>query len=168
MKRQLFAIAAGTLLLVTPIVSKVVMAQTSPAPAKTERSGEWKQLQKSLNVTDAQKATLKQIRETSRTQMESVLTDAQKTQLAAEKAAYKANPAAKTGKHKGHGGRWKSLNLSDTQKAQIKAIRKATRSQIETVYTPEQKAIMKQFRASHPHKEKMTTWHSTDPVNVQK
>jgi Spy/CpxP family protein refolding chaperone len=157
MKRQLFAIVAGSLLLVSPIISKVATAQTTPAPTKTERSGEWKQLKQSLNLTADQQATLKQIRQTSRTQMESVLTDAQKTQLAAEKAAHKANPASgkKDGNYKGHNG-WKSLNLTDAQKAQIKSIWEAAKSQTDAVYTPQQKAIMQQFRASHPRKEKTT------------
>jgi periplasmic protein CpxP/Spy len=163
MKRQLFVIAAGAMLLASPALTKMVSAQTT-APAKTERAGEWKQLQQSLNLTADQKTAIANIRKSSRDQMAKVLTPAQTAQIEAAKAA--AGADAKKGMH--HRGLYKALNLTADQKAQMKQIRAAAKAQMENVYTPQQKAILQQFRASHPHGPKGagqgSNWKSTDPV----
>ena len=75
--------------------------------------------------------------------------------------------AATAPMHHHEGGMWKNLNLTDDQKAQMKALhdkfkadhptpgsatkadRKALREQMEAILTPEQLAKMKQMRASH-------------------
>ncbi|MFM7885647.1 MAG: Spy/CpxP family protein refolding chaperone, partial [Pseudanabaena sp.] len=45
-------------------------------------------------------------------------------------------------------GEWKKLNLTDTQKSQLKAIRENAKTQRQNVFTPEQRAIMEQARQS--------------------
>jgi periplasmic protein CpxP/Spy len=164
MKRQLFVIAAGAILFASPALTKMVSAQTAAAPAKTERAGQWKQLQQSLNLTADQKNAMAQIRQNSRDQMAKVLTPAQTAQLQAAKAA--APATGKKGMH--HRGLYKSLNLTADQKAQMKQIRAAAKVQISNIYTAEQKATLQQFRASHTHKSpKSSNWKSTDPVKTQ-
>ena len=166
MKRQLFALAAGAILLVSPALSKMVTAQNAPTPAKTERSAKWKQFQQSLNITDAQKATLKQIGESTRAKMDAVLTADQKAQVQADRAAYKANKASgKKGMH--HMGGQNSLNLTADQKASMKQIRQEAKAQMQAVYTPEQKAIMEQFRANNPRPAKNGAWKSMNPATPQ-
>ncbi len=160
MKRQLFALAAGAILLVSPALSKMVTAQNSPTPAKTERSAKWKQFQQSLNITDAQKATLKQISEATHAKIDAVLTTDQKAQVQAERAANQAS--GKKGEH--HMGGQNSLNLTADQKASITQIRKDAKAQMEAVYTPEQKTIMQQFRANNPRPAKNDAWKSMNPA----
>ena len=166
MKRQLFALAAGAILLISPALSKMVTAQNAPTPAKTERSAKWKQFQQSLNITDAQKATLKQIGEATRAKMDTVLTADQKAQVQAERAAYKANKASgKKGMH--HMGGQNSLNLTADQKASMAQIRQEAKAQMEAVYTPEQKTIMQQFRANNPRPARNDAWKSMNPTTPQ-
>lgn len=164
MKRQLFALAAGAILLVSPALSKMVTAQNAPTPAKTERSAKWKQFQQSLNITDTQKATLKQIGEATYAKMDAVLTADQKAQVQAERAAYKANKASEK-KGLPHTGGQNPLNLTAAQKASMAQIRQDAKAQMEAVYTPEQKAIMEQFRASNPHPTKNGAWKSMNPAS---
>ncbi|OKH53889.1 hypothetical protein NIES2101_09030 [Calothrix sp. HK-06] len=47
------------------------------------------------------------------------------------------------------GGNWAKLNLSDTQKQQLRQIEQDTRKQIEAVYTPDQLATLKAAREQH-------------------
>jgi periplasmic protein CpxP/Spy len=170
MKRQLFVIAAGAILLASPALTKMAFAQTA-APAKTERAGQWQQLEQSLNLTADQKTAIANIRKSSRDQMAKVLTPAQTAQLQAAKAAAPANATGKKGMHPR--GLYKALNLTADQKAQMKQIRAAAKVQIDNVYTPQQKTTLQQFRASHPHRgpkgaSQGTNWKSTDLVNPQK
>ena len=164
MKRQLFAFAAGAILLVSPVLSKMATAQNTAAPTKTERSAEWKQFRQSLNLTEAQKTSLKEIRKNAQVRMDAVLTGDQLAQRKAAREAYKAS--GKKGDR--HMGGFRTLNLTADQKESMKKIRKEVKDQMQSVYTPEQKAIMQKFRASHPRREKTSTWNSTDPVNSQK
>lgn len=46
------------------------------------------------------------------------------------------------------GGEWKKLNLTDTQKAQLKTIRENAKTQRQGVFTAEQRALMEQARKS--------------------
>jgi periplasmic protein CpxP/Spy len=169
MKRQLFVIAAGAILLASPVLTKMAFAQTA-APAKTERAGQWQQLEQSLNLTADQKTAIANIRKSSRDQMAKVLTPAQTAQLQAAQAAAPAQ--GKKGMHQR--GLYKALNLTADQKAQMKQIRAAAKVQIDNVYTPQQKTTLQQFRASHPHQRgpkgasQGTNWKSTDPANPQK
>jgi len=52
-------------------------------------------------------------------------------------------------KRKPHqGGEWKKLNLTDTQKAQLKTIWENAKTQRQNVFTPEQRAMIEQARQS--------------------
>ncbi|MBW4422146.1 MAG: hypothetical protein KME13_23505 [Myxacorys californica WJT36-NPBG1] len=88
-----------------------------------------------LNLTDAQKAQMKQIRESTKSQVRAVLTAEQQAKL----------DAARQQKGK-RGEVMKSLNLSDDQKAKIKAIMQASRQQMDALLTAEQRALRDQMR----------------------
>jgi periplasmic protein CpxP/Spy len=147
MKRQLFALAAGAMLLLTPALSQMATAQNSAAPTKAERSAKWKEFQTSLNLTDTQKAQLKQIRQNTRAKIEAILTPEQKAQLQAKRAA--------SDKKRGRPmDKLKTLNLTADQKAQMKKVRQEAKEQMQAVFTPEQKAILEKYRANNPRREK--------------
>jgi Spy/CpxP family protein refolding chaperone len=95
-----------------------------------------------LNLTDAQKAQLKQIRETTKSQVRAVLTTDQQAQLDAARQS--------GGKHRGV---MKSLNLTSDQKAKIKAIMKASREQMQAVLTPAQQAQLQQMHRAHHNRQ---------------
>ncbi|MBO3458587.1 Spy/CpxP family protein refolding chaperone [Aetokthonos hydrillicola Thurmond2011] len=91
-----------------------------------------------LNLTDAQKAQMKQIREQTQTKIFGILSSDQQQQF----------KAATQGKHGASMRELKNLNLSDTQKQQVREIMTAQRQQINAILTPEQQAKMKQHRSS--------------------
>ena len=75
---------------------------------------------------------MKQIRESSRQQMDAIFTPEQKEQLrTARQQRQKPN-----------------LNLSEAQKAQLKAIRENTKSQMDAILTAEQKQKLQEMRSS--------------------
>ena len=147
MSRQFFSLVTGAMLIVAPLFTAYSNVQAAPTGNRMERSAQWKQFQTQLNLTASQKAQLKEIRTQSRAQMEAVLTDAQKTQLKTMKES------RVQGGELGKGG-WKQLGLTAEQKTQLKKIRESAKAQQETVYTPEQKALMAKYRAENPRKAK--------------
>jgi Spy/CpxP family protein refolding chaperone len=87
-----------------------------------------RQLGQKLNLTDAQKAQLQEIRQTTHSRVEAVLTADQKAQLeTAKQQGTKLREA------------FQSLNLSDDQRQQIQTIREEGRQQMESVLTSEQR-----------------------------
>lgn len=122
-----------------------LVAQAQQNPHKKE-GGRWAK----LNLTDAQKQQLRQIEKDSRQQIEGVYTPQQLAQLKAARTEHKE------GQHANRRDVMKSLNLTDSQKAQIKQIREAQKAKMDTVFTPEQKQQLEQQRAQwqqqHPQK----------------
>jgi periplasmic protein CpxP/Spy len=133
MKKQFFLLPGAIALILSATPMLAINAQDAPT---APRAGERMQNKNRLNLTADQKAKMKAIRETTRTQIEGVLTTEQQTQLQAEKAQ-----GMKRGKA------WKSLNLTADQKAKIKTIMEASRKDREAVLTPAQLDQMRQFRA---------------------
>lgn len=145
--RQFLSIVTGAMLIVAPLFTAYSNAQAAPAGNRMERSAEWKQFRKELNLTDSQKAQLKEIRTQSRAQMDAVWTDAQKAQLKTMKES------RAQGGERSKGG-WKQLGVTEEQKSQLKKIRESAKARQEAVYTPEQKALMAKYRAENPRKAK--------------
>ena len=145
--RKFFSIVTGAMLIVAPLFTAYSSAQAAPTGNRMERSAEWKQFKKELNLTASQKAQLKEIRTQSRAQMNAVLTDAQKAQLKTMKES------RAQGGERSKGG-WKQLALTAEQKSQLKAIRESAKAKEQAVYTPEQKALMAKHRAENPRKAK--------------
>ncbi|MBS9389224.1 MAG: P pilus assembly/Cpx signaling pathway, periplasmic inhibitor/zinc-resistance associated protein [Dolichospermum sp. WA123] len=154
MKLKTLSLIAGTLaltLIATPFAVQAEQNPSSPQPGK-----EWQkkgQFQK-LNLTPEQKAKMKEIGRSTRAQIEAVLTPEQKTKLQAAMAERKAQRQAQRQQGQGErqerrgkkGDIFASLNLTETQKNQIKQIRESSKQQMQAVLTPEQQAKMKQMR----------------------
>jgi len=147
--RQFFSLVTGAMLIVAPLFATYSNAQAAPTGNRMERSAQWQQFRKELNLTESQKAQLKEIRTQSRAQMDAVLTDAQKAQLKTMKES-----RAQGGERRKGG--WKQLSLTAEQKSQLKTIRESAKAKEQAVYTPEQKAFMAKYRAENPRKAKST------------
>jgi Spy/CpxP family protein refolding chaperone len=130
--------AIALLLSATPILPAFSQS-TNPAPGpRMERWGQ------NLNLTEDQKAKLKQIRESTRSQIEAVLTDDQKAKLrAAREQQQKARQS------------FASLNLNDDQKAKIRSIREEARKQMSAVLTDQQRQQLQQQR-QQKHQQRST------------
>ncbi|OCR00804.1 hypothetical protein BCD67_24035 [Oscillatoriales cyanobacterium USR001] len=129
-----FLLLPGVIALVLATAT-VIPAFTNTAvavDAQADRTGGEKAKSNRLNLTDAQKAQIKQIRESSRQQMDAILTPEQKEQLrTARQQKQKPN-----------------LNLSEDQKAKLKALRENSKAQIDAILTPEQKQKRQEMRSS--------------------
>ncbi|MEH2283237.1 MAG: P pilus assembly/Cpx signaling pathway, periplasmic inhibitor/zinc-resistance associated protein [Nostoc sp.] len=165
MKLKALSLVAGAIALTLTATSFAVHAQTaSPSPvllAQTPQKerGTWKE----LGLTDAQKTQIQTIRRDSRTKFEAVLTPEQKAKLEAAKQAHRAEWQARKaqgqtgqgqrqpGEHHGRKkGDFADLNLSESQKTQIRQIRESEKQQIQAVFTPEQRQKLEQFRQNAP------------------
>lgn len=107
------------------------IAQLESAPAQVEMQRGLRQ----LNLSDTQKAQMKQVREETKAQIEQVLTPEQRTQMQALKQS--------GGKKR---GAMSSLNLSETQKQQIRQIRESSQQKIQAILTNDQRALLQQQR----------------------
>ncbi len=133
--KKLAAIACVSMAVGVATIPSIVSAQNSSQPSSTEtrkphNGNGWKK----LNLTDAQKAQMKTIRENAKTQTDAVLTPEQRDIL---------QKSHQSGDHKGV---WKSLNLTDAQKQQLKTIRENTQAQMKSVLTPEQQQQVSQMK----------------------
>lgn len=108
-------------------------AQTNAPVAPTERPAYRKQNR--LNLTPEQQEKMRAIKQSSREQIDNILTAEQKAQL-------------ETAKQNGENPRqaFKSLNLTTEQRSQMQAIKRSTREQMDAVLTPEQRQQMQQYK----------------------
>ncbi len=86
------------------------------------------------NLTPEQKAKLKAIRQANMEQMKAILTPEQQAQLGGDKKH--------DGEHfgrQGHMGRLDKLNLTADQKTKLEQLRATARTQMDAVFTPEQR-----------------------------
>jgi Spy/CpxP family protein refolding chaperone len=116
-----------------PFAAQADISSSSPTiVAQSRKQGGWKN---KLNLTEAQKAQMQQIKESARADMQKILTPEQLQKLEAAKAS---------GEKKR--GVWRSLNLTDAQKAEMKKIKESKKAQFEAILTDEQKAIMQEMK----------------------
>ncbi len=138
MNVQRFLLLPGALAIAlsyaAPMLPVVAQVPTPPAGQDQKRGV-------NLNLTDDQKAQLKQIRESSRSQIDAILTPEQKTQLEAAKQQRQAGQQGQKPR-----GMWAALNLTADQKAQIKAIRQDAKQKMDAVLTAEQRQQLEQAR----------------------
>jgi periplasmic protein CpxP/Spy len=133
LNRQILTLAAGALLLTAPLLTQSAQAQRAEGGRpRMERAF------KDLNLTEAQKTQMKALREASRTEMEKIFTPEQKAILEAAK---------KEGKKGDRRAVMKSLNLTESQKTAIKALKERQRQSFEAILTPEQKTKLEQKRS---------------------
>jgi Spy/CpxP family protein refolding chaperone len=143
MKLKLMPLLAGLITLsavATPLIVKAQADTSAQAqPAQTTRQpnqGKWNK----LGLSDAQKQQLRQIHDNMRAEIyKTVLTPQQQAQL----DTARQNRQARQG---GKRGFMASLNLTDAQKAKIKAIREAYKPRLQAVLTPEQQQRQQQMR----------------------
>lgn len=108
---------------------------TSPTAREVSQASErWSD----LDLTDAQKAKIKQIRAQTQTKILAVLSDDQQEKF----------KAATQGKQETSMKVLRSLNLSAEQKQEIRDIQRAQRQEMQAILTPEQRAKLKQNRGS--------------------
>lgn len=128
MKAKIWFLLPSAALLFT--AAPVIPAFTNTAIAAPFHARGWEEKFEQLNLTDAQKAQIQQIREAARQQMDEVLTPAQREQMRiAREQRQKPN-----------------LNLSEEQKAKMREIRENSRIQMEAVLTSEQKQKLQEMR----------------------
>lgn len=132
MKKNALFLLPGLFALVmaaSPVVSSFTNAAIA-APTRIAQTQNGGARANRLNLTDAQKAQMKQIRDTIRQKIDAILTPEQR-QLRDTARQNRQRP---------------NLNLSDAQKAQIKSIREDAKRQMDAILTPEQRALRDQYR----------------------
>ena len=132
--KKVLAIACVTMAVGAVTIPNLVSAQNTTQNQSEKGMGRKDDAWKNLNLTEAQKAQIKTIRESAKTQSQNVLTAEQRAKIA---------EARQSGDLKGvH----KSLNLTDAQKQQMKAIGESTKAQIKNVLTPAQQQQIEQMK----------------------
>ena len=156
-------IGGGGFITSKALADQFLVAQNS-APSMEQREsggkGGDRKFDRLSGITEAQKTQLQQIKSASRQQIEAIPTAAQKARmeailndaktkmdavLTAEQRQQLAQSSPAGGERKGRGYP-KISGLTDAQKTQMKAIRSASRQQMDTVLTAEQKAQMEAIR----------------------
>ncbi|MBE9029258.1 hypothetical protein IQ266_05720 [filamentous cyanobacterium LEGE 11480] len=151
MKRQIIALIVGAALVIAPIA-------TNSATAKRPggRGNKIERMAKKLNLSDSQKTELKAIHQRKKAKMKAVFTTEQLAQLEAARAErqqqrqeYQANggqrPSRESRRERRKAMRAK-LNLTDQQKAEMKAIRQEMKAEMKAILTPAQQAQMEQMK----------------------
>ncbi len=131
--RNILAVSLLTLVLGVAIPS---YAQPS-SPISPENLGK----RPRLNLSDAQKAQMRALREKTRQEILAVLTPEQRSQV---QSAMQSGQSWKQA--------MRSLNLNDAQRQKIREIRLSSRQQRLAILTPEQRAQLEQMRRNRPQK----------------
>lgn len=100
--------------------------------AQRQKRGGWKN---KLNLTDAQKTQMQEIKQSARAEMQRILTPEQLNKLEEAKAS---------GQKKR--GVWRTLNLTDAQKAELKKVRENKKAEFKAILTDEQKAQLEEMK----------------------
>lgn len=165
--KKLLPLMAGAVSIALSIGSMIPVGAQTTTPTAPNAPTERPQRPKPnfLNLTSEQQAQMKQIMESSRAQIDAILTAEQKAQLQAAKAnrpnfrpdgngtrpnltaEQKAQMRANRG-DRGPGG-FGGLNLTAEQKAQIDAVMQSSKAQMDAVLTPEQRQQKQQFEQQH-------------------
>jgi Spy/CpxP family protein refolding chaperone len=116
------------------------------AQIKTERQAN-KPNKAAWNLTADQKAKLKAIRQTSMEQMKAILTPEQQAQL--RQGGDKKHDGEHSGRPGGHMARFDKLNLTADQKTKLEQLHATTRTQMDAVFTPEQRQQAKLRQEQH-------------------
>lgn len=149
MKRQIIALVAGAALIAAPLMTNIATADNGPGGKRGERI---ERMAQKLNLTETQKAQLKTLHEQTKARMKAVLTPEQRAQMEAaraERQTAKQNGERPKGKRPGgKQGMFQKLNLSETQKTQMKQIRQDAKAARDKIFSPEQKAQLEQMKQS--------------------
>ncbi|MGH1393838.1 MAG: Spy/CpxP family protein refolding chaperone [Trichormus sp.] len=141
------AIAITLSATVAPFAVQAQPAFSSPFQvAQAQRKAPWE----SLGLSEDQKAKIREIQNNARAQMQEVFTPEQKAKLEAARQERRGQRQAGERPQAGQrrGKKMADLNLTDDQKARMRAIRENTKQQIEAVLTPEQRAKLQEMKAN--------------------
>ncbi len=131
MKKALFLLPGAIALMFA--ASPLIPTFTKAAVADTVNTHEGgRGFMQQLNLSDTQKAQIRQYRQDAKQKMEAILTADQKAEFQQARQNH-TKP---------------NLNLSDDQKAQLKAIHEETEANIQSVLTPDQQQQFQQLRAA--------------------
>lgn len=119
----------------TPLAVKAEPTLKSPLAQAQTQAEEPHGFQR-LGLTQEQKAKMAEIRKSTRSQIEAILTPQQREQLQA--AMQDSRPNKRQA--------FAALNLTPEQKTQMREIRQSAKSQYEAVLTPEQRQQLQQSR----------------------
>jgi periplasmic protein CpxP/Spy len=127
-----FAVNAQANLSAQPLLAQAQQGQQRQG--KEGKEGKWAK----LNLTDAQKEQMRQIKEETRTQMQSILTPDQQAKLQA---------AMQNGQGRNRQA-WREIkeSLSEEQKAQMRTLMEQQKSRIEALLTDAQKQQLEQMK----------------------
>ncbi len=135
------AMSSLALIFLAPAISSSQPSDRLNQNMRSEMKSNMRANKPDLNLTEAQKQQMQSLKESTRTKINAVLTDAQRTQLeAAIKSGTKPRQAMR------------SLNLSADQKTRVRAIKEAVKIQKQALLTPEQKQKLQESRANRPDK----------------
>jgi periplasmic protein CpxP/Spy len=155
MKRQFLALVAGLALIGAP---SLTMMASAHAGGGLMDGPPIEKLAKKFNLSDSQKTQLQSLRDRTQARVKSILTPEQQSKLETAKAEWEKRRAAgekpqRSGKMRGERGQRRgpgelmaSLNLTDTQKSQLKIIREESKTEMEAILKPEQRQQMQQMR----------------------
>jgi periplasmic protein CpxP/Spy len=127
----------------------VISAPTNPSIAQSQPG---QKRGPNLNLTDDQKAKLKQIREETQRKVSEVLTPEQRQQMETLKQQHQAQRQSGQPRMGGwkKGGGIAALNLSEDQKTKIRAIRAEAKQAMDAVFTPEQRQQLLDRKGQRP------------------
>ncbi|MEM7579885.1 MAG: Spy/CpxP family protein refolding chaperone [Mastigocoleus sp.] len=131
-------ITISTMGFVVPSVIAITAeaSQAQVTPGRSANGGERKSRKfKALNLTEEQKSQLREIRQSYREKMGTILTSEQKALL---------NAAKEQGQNRRQVMR--SLNLTEGQKQELRELKKSQREEISNILTEEQKQKMQELR----------------------
>ncbi len=153
MKIKLMPMLAGAIALTVVAAPFAVKAQANhsghPLLAQAQRQehqGKWAK----LNLTDAQKEQMRQIKKETRDQMQAILTQEQQEKL--KSLMQNRRGQSRQGQNQQGQNRqarrnvMAELNLTDDQKAKIKQIMEQQKARMQQVLTPEQQQQLEQMR----------------------
>ncbi|HEY9668134.1 MAG TPA: hypothetical protein V6C91_15085 [Coleofasciculaceae cyanobacterium] len=146
MKIKLMPMLAGAVALSAVIVPFTVNAQTNPSAQPLLAQAQQRQGKKArLNLTDAQKLQMREIKEQTRAQMQAILTPEQQQRLEALKQERQGQNAQGQNRQ-GRRNLMAELNLTEEQKAQIQELMQQQKARMDAVLTAEQRQEMQQMR----------------------
>jgi Spy/CpxP family protein refolding chaperone len=149
MKIKLMPMLAGAIALGVVATPFVVKAQANhsgqPLIAQAQQGQQHQGKWAKLNLTDAQKEQMRQLKKETHDQIQSVLTQEQKDKIQAMRASRQGQNHQGKNRQEMRNG-MASLNLTDDQKAKIKAIKQAQKSRMEAILTDQQKQQLEQMR----------------------
>ncbi|NMG10570.1 P pilus assembly/Cpx signaling pathway, periplasmic inhibitor/zinc-resistance associated protein [Brasilonema sp. UFV-L1] len=145
MKLKFFPILVVTLTSIS-IIATACQSPKAETPSSSEPNAQAQNVRMKdfpvppgLELTQEQKTKLTEVQQSTRSKIESILTQEQKEQL---KVAVEQN--------KDQRGVLQNLNLSSEQKTQIQEIMQSQREQLSNIFTSEQKQQLQQLRQEKP------------------